>query len=157
MTVFKDPKYFMVIYFREEDDEYTGGYGIVEAGKSIVYPIIDFENCSILCYKSYGSFKVAEERMYVPTYSDIRFVKYSRFADIAQAHPELNNDNVCKCIRWRFEDLGIKMLTKEREKRIKQIVEYDPSAGERLDFLTKNVETYFKKLRRKHRKLRKDK
>lgn len=148
MTDLKNPPYYMNIFFRREYGKYTGGYGIVEAGKSMVYPIIDFETCEKLYSGYQGIFKTPTETMYVPVYSDIRFVRYSRFSDMVHAHEELNNQVIQQAIQWRFNELGIKMLTKEEEKNVKQVVEYDPSAGENISKIRDNIEKYFENLPR---------
>lgn len=115
MTDFKNPTYFMNIFFRREYGKYNGGYGIVEAGKPMIYPIISFETCADLYSGCQGMFKASAESMYVPVYSDIRFVRYSRFSDMVRAHEELNNRVIQQVIQWRFNELGMKMLTKEEK------------------------------------------
>lgn len=146
MNVLKNPPYYMNIFFRQEYGEYTGGYGIVEAGKQIVYPIMDFTNC-VKIHSGYGGIiKLAAERMYAPVYSDIRYARYSRFSDMVNAHPELSDRNVKRAIRCRFKQLGIRMLTRKEEKNIKQVVEYDPSAGKKISKIRDNIEKYFEKL-----------
>ncbi|MBD8086319.1 hypothetical protein HUK45_08820 [Limosilactobacillus sp. c9Ua_26_M] len=138
-----DPKFYFAVFIRKHHGNYNGGIGIIIPHLNVLFQITKFSG---MAKEATGEhfFSNAYEKIYEPSYSNLRIVRYSRFSDLVEAHSELEHPVFQEIFERRLHEITNCRID---DRGVFRVVDNDPTAETDFGLINVRMKHYFKKMK----------